>query len=158
MKNEIFNFNQIIEEVISEYAIPLEQYRDKIGERLKTIISHICLVLYQKRFGYEERVNYWRNEIYNKVSPLFKFKIKNGDNEKTKRKALAKLFSELKLNEPKVISTIIFEKFDKEYGENIKKDDFNDVCRIFALETLSYFLETLCRQDENYLRDFVENL
>ena len=145
-------------ELISEYAITLGDYKNKIGDRLPIIIIHICLIKYQQLFdGNSNVIEHWKGEIFDFIDYIFNQTPKAANTYNDRLKAVRAKFIELDLFNASKIEKIITKKFNKEYSK-IKTDAFYYTCQDFVDNIATNLVNVISSNDYDVLSDFLKDL
>lgn len=143
--------------LISEYAITLSDYKNKIGDRLPIIIIHISLIKYQTSIGKYDYVEHWKGEVFDLIDYIFNQTPKAANTFSCRLKATKSKFDELDLFNVDKIAKIISNKFSKEF-DKIDKNIYITICENFVNNIANNLINTIASNDYDVLNDFINSL
>lgn len=129
-------------EVLSEMAVPLKKYKDRVDGLRFQIVENWCLCKYCQLFEpHNQNFAHWVNELKACINNLKLLNIKNNID---KRQVLQKmLVEEFDYNDSSMIARIIDDKFAVEGIVNVSAKGI--ICKCFA-NSIEYLINAIANE------------
>ena len=144
--------------IITEMAMSVKDYRKKVEVLLPQVLENWCLIRYSTLTGEMQEVKkLWKYELRAHINNIASIKLKNGNSQLTKRKALYTLWNMYDWDtDENCIAIRLYAKFDE---ENIPTNGavFSQIVEDFKNETRA--LVGILTSDSNLeVMEYINNI
>lgn len=165
MKEMILNESQLkslvaesVEQILSEMAMPLSDYKWRIENLIPQLVENWCLVSYCRLSGKNIRdKNHWQSELYAILKTMASYRTSRGNKAEVREKALYSIFSMLEIDrDEQAVNLLIYKKF---YDENLPTEGeiYNAVVQDF-ISSIREIVNVILSQSPAEVLNYVKSL
>ena len=142
-------------QLINEMAVDRQFIKNKAESEFNNILENWCLLKYISLTTKKiELQNHWRSELITAIRNVWKYKLNNGNNRDTIKKAIENEYYDIAEYPTLDLSWQIKSKFDE---ENIIDADLKKISELFKNE-LQNIIELIAYGSEKSIYEYVQNV
>lgn len=142
-------------QLINEMAVDRQFIKNKAESEFNNILENWCLLKYISLTTKKiELQNHWRSELITAIRNVWKYKLNNGNNRDTIKKAIENEYYDTAEYPTLDLSWQIKSKFDE---ENIINADLKNISELFKDE-LQNIIELIAYGSEKSIYEYVQNI
>ena len=148
---------KVCEILMLEYAIDRKAFINRVWNLSPMLISHWCLIRYNRLTDREEYIDHWKNEVFGWMEAIQLLKLKGKNDVESRQKALSQAFNDIEYTtNPKVVKGAIRRKFhDEQIDINLPIID-EIICGFMS--DIPQLINLMANDDVQPMREYINSL
>ena len=148
---------KVCEILMLEYAIDRKAFINRVWNLSPMLISHWCLIRYNRLTDREEYIDHWKNEVFGWMEYISVMKLKRNNDVESRQKALLQAWDDLDyISNPEAIKAAIYRKFGNEEID-MRTPLIDEVANAFIADSHT-IIALISKGDVGEMREYINSL